>query len=234
MAAVRFPIITHDTRESGSKIGNKSSISVSKVDATMFRFCRGGWSLEQLRALTLGVEGPGFWGVQSDHSACVDLERMFHRMQDSGARRPLFRALQSLYMNQYLLSTTLTGCVRCDTVVTRKCSGNGAAEASEESPERRAEADHPVLVAPECSCPPDSSLSDACDPVTGQCPCRAHFHGLSCQLCSKGYWQPALSGQCQPCNCDPTRSYGDTCDQVGPLLSLSAPASRAYFSSSIR
>lgn len=66
----------------------------------------------------------------------------------------------------------------------------------------------------ECSCSPDSSLSDVCDPVTGQCPCRAHFHGLSCQVCSKGYWQPALSGQCQPCNCDPTRSYGDTCDQV--------------------
>lgn len=64
-------------------------------------------------------------------------------------------------------------------------------------------------------------MSQECDPVTGQCPCRAHFHGLSCQLCSKGYWKPSLSGQCQPCNCDPTRSYGDTCDQVGLLLSSS-------------
>lgn len=125
----------------------------------------------------------------------------------------------SPYMNKYLLSTTLTRCLISDTL-TRKRTRNGAAEASEESPERRPEADHPVLVAPECSCRPDSSLSDVCDPVTGQCPCRAHFHGLSCQLCSKGYWQPALSGQCQPCNCDPTRSYGDTCDQVGPLLSV--------------
>lgn len=166
----------------------------------------------------LGVEGPGFWGVHSNRSAFVDLERMFHRMQDSGARR-LCLGPCSPYMNKYLLSTTLTRCLISDTL-TRKRTRNGAAEASEESPERRPEADHPVLVAPECSCRPDSSLSDVCDPVTGQCPCRAHFHGLSCQLCSKGYWQPALSGQCQPCNCDPTRSYSDTCDQVGPLLSV--------------
>lgn len=70
----------------------------------------------------------------------------------------------------------------------------------------------------ECSCSADGSLSQVCDPVTGQCPCRAHFHGLSCELCSRGYWKPSLSGQCQPCNCDPTRSYGDACDQVGLLL----------------
>ncbi|XP_049426216.1 laminin subunit beta-3 isoform X1 [Epinephelus fuscoguttatus] len=65
-----------------------------------------------------------------------------------------------------------------------------------------------------CSCSPDGSLSDACDPLTGQCPCRPHFHGLTCDVCSKGYWQPPLSGRCQPCNCDPTRSYSDACDQV--------------------
>lgn len=70
---------------------------------------------------------------------------------------------------------------------------------------------------PECSCSPDGSLSDVCDPVTGQCPCRPHFHGLTCELCSKGYWKPFLSGRCQPCGCDPTRSYSDTCDQVWPL-----------------
>uniref|UniRef100_A0A4W6BUC7 Laminin, beta 3 n=1 Tax=Lates calcarifer TaxID=8187 RepID=A0A4W6BUC7_LATCA len=71
-----------------------------------------------------------------------------------------------------------------------------------------------------CSCSPDGSLSDVCDPITGQCPCRPHFHGLTCEVCSKGYWKPFLSGRCEPCGCDPTRSYSDTCDQanvsVGP------------------
>nr|XP_020504058.1 laminin subunit beta-3 [Labrus bergylta] len=65
-----------------------------------------------------------------------------------------------------------------------------------------------------CSCSVDGSLSDACDPLTGQCLCRPHFHGRTCDVCSKGYWKPALSGRCETCGCDPTRSYGDTCDQV--------------------
>lgn len=65
-----------------------------------------------------------------------------------------------------------------------------------------------------CSCSPDGSLSNICDPITGQCPCRSHFHGVNCEVCSKGYWKPSLSGRCQPCGCDPTRSYSDTCDQV--------------------
>ncbi|XP_040014667.1 laminin subunit beta-3-like [Xiphias gladius] len=65
-----------------------------------------------------------------------------------------------------------------------------------------------------CSCSPDGSLSDVCDAVTGQCPCHPHFHGLTCEVCSKGYWKPFLSGRCEPCGCDPTRSYSDTCDQI--------------------
>nr|XP_020473565.1 laminin subunit beta-3 isoform X3 [Monopterus albus] len=64
-----------------------------------------------------------------------------------------------------------------------------------------------------CSCFIDGSLSDVCDPVTGQCPCRPHFHGLNCEVCSKGYWKSFLSGRCEPCSCDSTRSYSDTCDQ---------------------
>ncbi|XP_040890794.1 laminin subunit beta-3 isoform X2 [Toxotes jaculatrix] len=65
-----------------------------------------------------------------------------------------------------------------------------------------------------CSCSPDGSLSNVCDPVTGQCPCRPHFHGLTCEVCSKGYWEPFQSGRCESCGCDPSRSYSDTCDQV--------------------
>ncbi|KAF1392228.1 hypothetical protein PFLUV_G00050580 [Perca fluviatilis] len=65
-----------------------------------------------------------------------------------------------------------------------------------------------------CSCSPDGSLSDVCDAMSGQCPCRPHFHGRTCEVCSKGYWKPALTSFCKPCGCDPTRSYSDTCDQV--------------------
>ncbi|CAN9512145.1 unnamed protein product [Ophioblennius macclurei] len=65
-----------------------------------------------------------------------------------------------------------------------------------------------------CSCSLDGSLSDSCDPLTGQCLCRPHFHGRSCDQCSKGYWKPFLSDRCEPCGCDPTRSRSDTCDQL--------------------
>lgn len=65
-----------------------------------------------------------------------------------------------------------------------------------------------------CSCSPFGSLSVLCDPVTGQCPCRPHFHGLTCDECSEGFWKPPQSELCEPCGCDPTWSTSDTCDQV--------------------
>ncbi|XP_068172134.1 laminin subunit beta-3-like [Antennarius striatus] len=65
-----------------------------------------------------------------------------------------------------------------------------------------------------CSCSPDGSLTDLCDPLTGQCPCRFRFHGLKCDKCSDGYWKPFLSERCELCGCDPTNSYSDTCDQL--------------------
>ncbi|KAM4597673.1 laminin subunit beta-3-like [Polymixia lowei] len=65
-----------------------------------------------------------------------------------------------------------------------------------------------------CSCSPDGSRSSVCDPATGQCPCRAHFHGLACQVCSQGYWKPYWAKDCRPCGCDPTQSVGGTCDQL--------------------
>ncbi|KAM9859183.1 laminin subunit beta-3 [Aulostomus maculatus] len=65
-----------------------------------------------------------------------------------------------------------------------------------------------------CSCSPDGSLSEVCDPVTGQCLCRFHFHGQTCDVCARGYWQPSLSGRCESCSCDPTNSLSDSCDQL--------------------
>lgn len=64
-----------------------------------------------------------------------------------------------------------------------------------------------------CSCSPDGSLSDVCDPVTGQCPCRTHFHGRTCDACAKGFWKPIGSTRCEACGCDATNSLSDACDQ---------------------
>ncbi|XP_061543036.1 laminin subunit beta-3-like isoform X2 [Phycodurus eques] len=65
-----------------------------------------------------------------------------------------------------------------------------------------------------CSCFPQGSLSDVCDSVTGQCPCRPHFHGLTCEVCARGYWKPPQLQSCELCRCDPTKSLSDTCDQL--------------------
>ncbi|XP_056441044.1 laminin subunit beta-3-like isoform X1 [Gadus chalcogrammus] len=65
----------------------------------------------------------------------------------------------------------------------------------------------------ECSCSPDGSSSHLCDPVTGQCPCHAHFQGLTCDRCSTGHWKPVWESGCESCGCDPTNSLSDTCDQ---------------------
>nr|XP_054590764.1 laminin subunit beta-3 isoform X2 [Nothobranchius furzeri] len=65
-----------------------------------------------------------------------------------------------------------------------------------------------------CSCSPDGSLSDICDLLTGQCPCRPNFLGLTCDVCSKGYWKSLLSKRCEPCGCEPISSNSDSCDQL--------------------
>ncbi|CAB1315349.1 unnamed protein product [Coregonus sp. 'balchen'] len=64
-----------------------------------------------------------------------------------------------------------------------------------------------------CPCSKEGSVSSVCDPVSGQCPCRPHLQGLTCDQCSHGYWNPSSPRGCEPCRCDPTNSHGDTCDQ---------------------
>ncbi|XP_061640126.1 laminin subunit beta-3-like isoform X2 [Phyllopteryx taeniolatus] len=71
-----------------------------------------------------------------------------------------------------------------------------------------------LLGCSKCSCFPEGSLSDVCDSVTGQCPCRPHFHGLTCEVCARGYWKPPQLQSCELCRCDPTKSLSDTCDQL--------------------
>ncbi|KAM9813916.1 laminin subunit beta-3 [Neosynchiropus ocellatus] len=65
-----------------------------------------------------------------------------------------------------------------------------------------------------CQCSSAGSLSDACDPTTGQCRCQPHFHGLTCDVCSDGYWRAFQSGGCEPCRCDASKSLGDSCNML--------------------
>ncbi|KAG7477647.1 hypothetical protein MATL_G00071830 [Megalops atlanticus] len=65
-----------------------------------------------------------------------------------------------------------------------------------------------------CSCNSEGSLSNTCDPVTGQCPCRPNVQGLSCDRCAPNYWNPFSPRGCEPCNCDLTNSLSQTCDQM--------------------
>ncbi|XP_026054473.1 laminin subunit beta-3 [Carassius auratus] len=64
-----------------------------------------------------------------------------------------------------------------------------------------------------CSCSPDGSVSGVCDQLTGQCKCRPHVEGLSCDRCAAGYWNPSSPSGCQPCNCDPINARSASCDQ---------------------
>ncbi|XP_055016280.1 laminin subunit beta-3-like [Boleophthalmus pectinirostris] len=64
-----------------------------------------------------------------------------------------------------------------------------------------------------CSCFPSGSVSQNCDAVTGQCPCRPNSAGLKCDTCSPGFWRPAGSERCVPCACDPTAALSNVCDQ---------------------
>lgn len=64
-----------------------------------------------------------------------------------------------------------------------------------------------------CSCFLEGSVSQQCDPLTGQCPCRRNFVGLKCEQCSSGFWRPAESVNCVPCACNPTASLNNICDQ---------------------
>lgn len=51
-----------------------------------------------------------------------------------------------------------------------------------------------------------------CDPVSGQCPCRAGVTGVLCDECEDGYWNIELG--CQPCSCDSANAHSNVCDKV--------------------
>ncbi|XP_070688414.1 usherin [Pempheris klunzingeri] len=55
----------------------------------------------------------------------------------------------------------------------------------------------------------------SCDQDTGQCQCKPHVTGLSCDRCEFGYWNLSHPDGCIPCDCDPLGSLSPFCEPDG-------------------
>ncbi|XP_059533348.1 usherin [Myotis daubentonii] len=63
-----------------------------------------------------------------------------------------------------------------------------------------------------CRCNPFGSVSKLCDPLSGQCECKAEASGLRCDTCREHFYGLDITG-CKACACDPTGSLPRTvCD----------------------
>ncbi|KAK2854220.1 hypothetical protein Q5P01_006881 [Channa striata] len=71
-----------------------------------------------------------------------------------------------------------------------------------------------------CNCSDVGVISTAtgavsdCDQDTGQCQCKPHVTGLSCDRCDFGYWNLSHPDGCVPCDCDPLGSLSLFCEPV--------------------
>ncbi|XP_025268706.1 agrin isoform X5 [Camponotus floridanus] len=69
-----------------------------------------------------------------------------------------------------------------------------------------------------CNCNRLGSVSDTCNPETGQCECRPGVGGLKCDRCMPGYWGlPKISEGhqgCIPCGCSLFGSVREDCEQM--------------------
>ncbi|XP_071778073.2 usherin [Centroberyx gerrardi] len=55
----------------------------------------------------------------------------------------------------------------------------------------------------------------SCDQGTGQCQCKPHVTGLSCDRCEFGYWNLSHADGCVLCDCDPLGSLSSFCEPEG-------------------
>ncbi|KAM7423873.1 hypothetical protein PAMA_000303 [Pampus argenteus] len=55
----------------------------------------------------------------------------------------------------------------------------------------------------------------SCNQDTGQCRCKPHVTGLSCDRCEFGYWNLSHTDGCIPCDCDPLGSLSSFCEPEG-------------------
>lgn len=63
-----------------------------------------------------------------------------------------------------------------------------------------------------CRCDPFGSASKLCDPLSGQCECKAEASGLRCDTCREHFYGLDGTG-CKACACDPAGSLpGTVCD----------------------
>ncbi|XP_064107459.1 laminin subunit alpha lam-3-like isoform X1 [Macrobrachium nipponense] len=63
----------------------------------------------------------------------------------------------------------------------------------------------------QCKCHPRGSLSEQCDPESGQCQCRELFTGRQCDRCIRGHG--GVEQGCPRCQCNPQGSANLICDQ---------------------
>ncbi|MEQ2218840.1 hypothetical protein XENOCAPTIV_008792, partial [Xenoophorus captivus] len=73
-----------------------------------------------------------------------------------------------------------------------------------------------------CNCSDQGTVSTSstgavsiCNHYTGQCQCKLHVTGLSCDHCEFGYWNLSHPDGCIPCNCDPLGSLSSFCEPDG-------------------
>ncbi|XP_077990481.1 usherin-like [Glandiceps talaboti] len=65
-----------------------------------------------------------------------------------------------------------------------------------------------------CNCDPFGSVSEYCDPETGQCQCQPTTMGIACDTCQDNYYGLDSSG-CKLCQCDISGTLaGTTCNKV--------------------
>ncbi|KAM4744035.1 usherin isoform 2-T2 [Anableps anableps] len=72
-----------------------------------------------------------------------------------------------------------------------------------------------------CNCSDQGTVSTSagavsiCNQNTGQCQCKPHVTGLSCDRCEFGYWNHSHPDGCIPCDCDPLGSLSSFCEPNG-------------------
>ncbi|KAK1328091.1 hypothetical protein QTO34_012514 [Cnephaeus nilssonii] len=74
-----------------------------------------------------------------------------------------------------------------------------------------------------CRCNPFGSVSRLCDPLSGQCECRADARGLRCDTCREHFYGLDVTG-CQACGCHPAGSLPGTVCALGQGSAIASPA----------